>query len=60
MANRTEDEWKKLFKSQGITAKKVGGDDCYSWAVLKRGRVIVNGCSRSEANYYKKLAVKEV
>ena len=50
------------------TCRKYDGDDLYSWAVFKskdvkgtRGVIfygeatpIVSGCSRNEANYYKK------
>jgi hypothetical protein len=51
------------------TIRKFDGDDCYSWAVFEKGdlpkghrgivfygqaRPAVTGCSRSQANYYKK------
>jgi len=54
-----------------LTLRKFNGDDAYSWAVFRsadlpkghRGPVfygqakpMVCGCSRSEANHYKRLA----
>jgi hypothetical protein len=50
--------------------RKYDGDDCYSWAVFRKddlgkghrgivfygdARPIYSGCSRNQANYYKKL-----
>jgi len=37
-----------------ITARKVGGDDVYSWAVLVDGHAVVTGLSRTEAAYHKR------
>jgi hypothetical protein len=39
-----------------ITAKKFGGDDCYSWAVFINGRPAFTGLSRGEVAYYRKKA----
>jgi len=51
---------KKEFKKYGITARKHGGDDCYSWAVFVNGRARMEGLGRSEVNYYKhKILVME-
>lgn len=50
-----EKDWKKIFRQQGITARKYMGDDIYSWAVFKNGKPIVTGIGRSEVNYYKRL-----
>jgi hypothetical protein len=55
----TPEDWKKLFKKHKITSKKYGGDDIYSWAVFKDGRPVVTGCSRNEADYYKKRTAEE-
>ena len=56
--------------AQKLTCRKFNGDDVYSWAVfyaedLPKGhrgpvfygeaRPLVSGCSRSEAQYHKKL-----
>ena len=38
-----EKDWKKIFRQQGITARKYMGDDKYSWAVFKNGKPIVTG-----------------
>lgn len=37
-----------------ITMQKWGGDDLYSWAVLRNGRPMITGLSRTEAAYHKK------
>ncbi len=37
-----------------ITAQKWGGDDAYSWAVLRNGRPVITGLSRTEAAYHKR------
>lgn len=39
-----------------ITAKKFGGDDAYSWAVLVNGRPAFTGLTRSQVPYYRKKA----
>lgn len=58
------------MKSGQFTIRKFNGDDSYSWAVFRkddlpkghRGIVfwgeahpVVSGCSRSEANYHKRI-----
>lgn len=53
------DELKKLCKKHKITAKKFGGDDCYSWAVFEQGRPVVTGLGRLEVNYYKRMLVNK-
>lgn len=54
---------------QLYTTRKFDGDDCYSWAVFKKDDVkglrgvvfygqakpVVEGCSRLEAQYHKKI-----
>ena len=50
---RSEEEWKKIFRSQGITARKYMGDDSCIWAVFKRGRPVVTGLTKGEVNYHK-------
>ena len=37
-----------------ITARKVGGDDVYSWAVIVDGHAVVTGLSKTEAAYHKR------
>lgn len=52
-----------------FTVRKFNGDDSYSWAVFRKddlpkghrgivfwdeARPVVDGCSRSQANYYKR------
>jgi len=41
------------FKKHGITARKHGGDDAYSWAVFVNNRPVIEGLSKSEVSYYK-------
>jgi hypothetical protein len=50
----TKKELNKIFKDQGITARKYMGDDSQSWAVFKQGRPVVTGLNRSLVDYYKK------
>lgn len=45
---------KARCKKLGITAKKYGGDDEYSWAVFLKGRPQMTGLSKSEVDYYKR------
>lgn len=47
---------KKDAYDRRITARQVGGDDGYCWAVLVDGREFVNGLTRREIPYYKKQA----
>lgn len=47
-------EEQKEFKKYGITARKYGGDDMYSWAVFRNGRPMMTGLGHSEVGYYKK------
>lgn len=37
-----------------ITAKQIGGDDGYCWAILVDGKPVVEGLTRSEVPYYRK------
>lgn len=37
-----------------ITTQKWGDDDAYSWAVLRNGRPIITGLSKTEAAYHKR------
>lgn len=48
------DELKVVCKKFGITARKYGGDDAYSWAIFVKGKPVMEGLSKSEVNYYKK------
>ncbi len=41
-----------------ITARKHGGDDAYSWAVFRDGRLMFAGLSRGQVAYYKEQALK--
>lgn len=41
-----------------ITAKQVGGDDGYQYAVFINGRMFVNGLTRREVPYYKQRALE--
>lgn len=41
-----------------ITARKHNGDDAYSWAVFRDGRVVFAGLSRAQVPYYKEQALK--
>ncbi len=43
-----------------VTFRQVGGDDGYHYAVFVDGRRTYAGLTRSEAIYYKSLAVKEL
>lgn len=54
------DEMKVKCKRYGITAKKYGGDDSYSWAVFIKGQPFVTGLSRGEVDYYKRRAIESV
>ena len=54
------DEEKAEFKKYGITAKKYGGDDMYSWAVFVKGRPMMTGLGKSEVSYYKMQILKEL
>lgn len=40
-------------KYKYTTARQVGGDDGYQWAVFLNGREMVNGLTRPEVNYYR-------
>jgi hypothetical protein len=51
-------EQAKLFKKYGITARKYGGDDCYSWAVFLWGKPVYTGMGRSEVDYYKRQVLE--
>jgi len=53
----TEEE-KKKCKKLGITARKYGGDDSCSWAVMHNGRVVVSGLNKRSVNYYKAEVLK--
>jgi len=59
-----------MATKQKLTLRKFDGDDSYSWAVFRKSdlpkghrgpvfygmaRPLVSGCSRSEANYHKRL-----
>jgi len=48
---------KKKYKY--TTARQVGGDDGYCWAVFVNGRERVNGLTRSEVSYYRDKWEKE-
>ena len=37
-----------------ITVQKVGGNDAYSWAVLRDGRPMITGLSQNEAAYHQR------
>ena len=52
------EEDKKKCRKLGITAKKYGGDDCYSWAVFHKGRPMMTGLGRGEVDYYKRQVLK--
>ena len=45
-------------KKPKITARKHGGDDCYSWAVFRDGRLMFAGLGRGEVAYYKQKAAE--
>jgi hypothetical protein len=47
-----------VFAKAGITARKHGGDDSLSWAVLIKGQPFVTGLGRSEVLYYKTQALE--
>jgi hypothetical protein len=53
-------EEQKEFKKYGITAKKYGGDDRYSWAVFEFGSPRMTGLSQMEVSYYKKQVLQMV
>lgn len=41
-----------------ITTGKYNGDDAYSWAVFRDGKVVFAGLSRGQLKYYKEQALK--
>lgn len=45
-----------------VTIRKYKGDDSCSWAVFRSDRVtpIYTGCSRREAEYFKRVTEKEI
>jgi len=45
---------------QRVTARQIGGDDGYQWNVLIDGRPMVNGLTRSEVDYYKRMAYDQI
>jgi hypothetical protein len=49
-----------VYKQHGITARKAGGDDAYSWAVFSNGRMIANGLSKREVPYEMKKELERV
>lgn len=44
------------MSSKRVTARKWGGDDRASWAVLVDGRPVMTGLYRSEVDYYRRQA----
>ena len=46
-----------MAKKIKITARKYGGDDCYSWAVFRsdQHQPCFTGLGRGEISYYKRL-----
>jgi len=60
-----KDDRQKLFDEFGrrnvesVTARQVGGDDGYCWAVFIDGHQFVNGLSQHMADYYKHVAYGE-
>ncbi len=49
-----EKEIRKLYGKYGITARKHGGDDRYSWAVFVKGRLAYSGMEYREIGFYKR------
>ncbi len=43
-----------------ISARQIGGDDGYSWAVLIDNRPFVNGLTQGEVGYYKAVAAEKL
>lgn len=45
-----------------VTIRKWEGDDLYSWAVFRSDRItpIYTGCSKREAEYFKRIVEKEM
>ena len=43
-----------------ITAKKWGGDDAYSWAILVDGRPAVTGLARAQVAYFRKQVEQQL
>ena len=43
----------KKYKYAVPAPRQVGGDDGYCYVVYVNNRVIVNGCTRREASYYR-------
>lgn len=41
-----------------ITARKLGGNDRFSWAVLVNGSPVITGLSRDEAQYHRRHIVE--
>lgn len=47
------------MKKSIYTMKKYEGDDLYSWAIFKNGKVYISGESRQQASYLLKKLRKE-
>ena len=50
----------RLYRLHGITSRKYGGDDKYSWAVLHNGHCCVSGLTKREVEFYKKRVLDRV
>lgn len=42
-----------------VTYRQEGGDDGYSYVVRVDGQVLVNGCTRAQARYYKEKYLRD-
>lgn len=49
----------RMKRYKHTTARQVGGDDGYCWAVFVHGRERINGLTRPEVSYYRDRFEKE-
>lgn len=42
-------------KYKYTTARQVGGDDGYCWAIFLNGSQVINGLTRREVSYYRDM-----
>ena len=58
MTGEQKKDLAKRMRKAKITARQEGGDDGYCYVVRIDGRSFINGLTRHEVPYYKKLALK--
>jgi len=48
------------MRKPNITIRKYMGDDCYSWALFRDGRVVCTGMSRSSAQFERECLKRQL